>query len=247
MPEVFYRLNGESVSKVRIDYFDLGCDLFKERFGIDYSQYPLKPVGIREVNRIIWHTQLSSHNGGDFFNEVLDSVWSDMILLLMLPLAACLFLRWFLSTRIGLSIRATGDNPGMVRASSVDTSFTTRIGLMLSGALTALSGAMIGQYQKTIDINSGTGVVVIGLACLIIGETVLGARSISKGIAGAVLGSVIYRFLYAFVFYTQLVPVQCLKLLTAAIVAAAIAAPTVKMKREAKRRLAEAEEDRGNA
>ncbi len=181
------------------------------------------------------------------FNEVLDSVWSDMILLLMLPLAACLFLRWFLSTRIGLSIRATGDNPGMVRASSVDTSFTTRIGLMLSGALTALSGAMIGQYQKTIDINSGTGVVVIGLACLIIGETVLGPRSISKGIAGAVLGSVIYRFLYAFVFYTQLVPVQCLKLLTAAIVAAAIAAPTVKMKREAKRRLAEAEEDRGNA
>ena len=90
-------------------------------------------------------------------------------------------------------------------------------------------------------------IIALGLACLIIGETVLGSRSIGKGIAGAVLGSVIYRFLYAFVFYTQLVPVQCLKLLTAAIVAAAIAAPTVKMKREAKRRLAEAEEDRENA
>ena len=94
--------------------------------------------------------------------------------------------------------------------------------------MTALSGAMVGQYQKTVDINSGTGIVVIGLACLIIGETVLGRRSVTKSAIAAILGSIIYRFLYAIVFYTKIVPVECLKLLTAVIVGLAIAAPTIK-------------------
>ena len=88
--------------------------------------------------------------------------------------------------------------------------------------------AMVGQYQKTVDINSGTGIVVIGLACLIIGETVLGRRSVTKSAIAAILGSIIYRFLYAIVFYTKIVPVECLKLLTAVIVGLAIAAPTIK-------------------
>ena len=79
---------------------------------------------------------------------------------------------WFLGTRLGLSIRATGDNRDMVRASSVNPVFTITVGLCISNALTALSGAVVGQYQKSADINSGAGIVVIGLACLIIGETV---------------------------------------------------------------------------
>ena len=83
----------------------------------------------------------------------------------------------FLGTRLGLSIRATGDNIDMVRASSINPTFTITVGLCISNALTALSGAMVGQYQNTADINGGTGIVVIGLACLIIGETVLGRRS----------------------------------------------------------------------
>ena len=133
----------------------------------------------------------------------------------------------FLGTRIGLSIRATGDNPDMVRASSLNPAFTITVGLCVANALTALSGAMVGQYQKTVDINSGTGIVVIGLACLIIGETVLGRRTIAKGVLAVMVGSVIYRFIYAVVFYTKIVPVECLKLLTAVIVALAIAAPSI--------------------
>ena len=86
---------------------------------------------------------------------------------------------------------------------------------------------MVGQYQKTVDINSGTGIVVIGLACLIIGETVLGRRTVTKGVLAVMIGSVIYRFIYAVVFYTKVVPVECLKLLTAVIVALAIAAPSI--------------------
>ena len=115
----------------------------------------------------------------------------------------------------------------MVRASSLNPAFTVTVGLCVSNALTALSGAMVGQYQKTVDINSGTGIVVIGLACLIIGETVLGRRTVTKGVLAVMIGSVIYRFIYAVVFYTKVVPVECLKLLTAVIVALAIAAPSI--------------------
>ncbi|MGN0986171.1 MAG: ABC transporter permease [Candidatus Enterenecus sp.] len=151
----------------------------------------------------------------------------------LLPAAAVtvlagVLLRMFLGTRLGLSIRATGDNRDMVRSSSVNPTFTVTVGLCVSNALTALSGAMVGQYQKTADINSGTGIVVIGLACLIIGETVLGRRSVTRGIIAAVAGSIVYRFLYAVVFYTKVVPVECLKLLTAVVVALAIAAPSLK-------------------
>ena len=95
-------------------------------------------------------------------------------------------------------------------------------------ALTALSGGMVGQYQRTADINGGTGIVVIGLACLIIGETVLGRRSILKGAIAVIVGSIIYRLIYAIVLYTKVVPVECLKLVTAIIVGLAIAAPTLR-------------------
>ena len=87
---------------------------------------------------------------------------------------------------------------------------------------------MVGQYQKTVDINAGTGIVVIGLACLIIGETVLGRRTVLKGIIAVMVGSVIYRFIYAIVFFTKIVSVDFLKLITAIVVGLAIAAPTVK-------------------
>ena len=151
-----------------------------------------------------------------------------LILAAAIAAVVCVLLILFLRTRLGLSIRATGDNPDMVRASSLNPSFTVTVGLCLANVLTALSGAIVGQYQKTVDINSGTGIVVIGLACLIIGETLLGRRSVKKGVIAAILGSIVYRFIYAIVFYTKIVPVECLKLLTAIIVALAIAAPSIR-------------------
>ena len=154
--------------------------------------------------------------------------YHDLLLAALVTLAAGVALLLFLGTRLGLSIRATGDNRDMVRASSINPTVTVTVGLCLANALTALSGAMVGQYQKTVDINSGTGIVVIGLACLIIGETVLGRRTVGKGIAAVMVGSILYRFLYAVVFYTKVVPVDCLKLVTAAVVGLAIAAPTIR-------------------
>ena len=152
----------------------------------------------------------------------------ELIPAAIITVLAGVLLWLFMGTRLGLSIRATGDNQDMVRASSLNPAFTVSVGLCISNALTALSGAIVGQYQKTVDINSGTGIVVIALACLIIGETVLGRRSVVKGIIAAIVGSLIYRFIYAVVFYTKIVPVECLKLLTAIIVALAIAAPSIK-------------------
>lgn len=154
--------------------------------------------------------------------------WYELLLAAVVTLLAGVLLWLFLGTRLGLSIRATGDNRDMVRASSVNPTFTITVGLCISNALTALSGAVVGQYQKTVDINAGTGIVVIGLACLIIGETVLGRRTVTKGIIAVMVGSIIYRFIYAIVFYTKVVPVDCLKLLTAIVVALAIAAPSIK-------------------
>ena len=154
--------------------------------------------------------------------------WYELLLAASVTILAGLLMVLFLGTRMGLSIRATGDNPDMVRASSLNPSFTISVGLCLANVLTALSGAVVGQYQKTVDINSGTGIVVIGLACLIIGETLLGRRSVKKGVIAAILGSIVYRFIYAIVFYTKIVPVECLKLLTAVIVALAIASPSIR-------------------
>ncbi len=135
---------------------------------------------------------------------------------------------WFLGTRLGLSIRATGDNRDMVRASSVNPVFTITVGLCISNALTALSGAVVGQYQKSADINSGAGIVVIGLACLIIGETIVGRGHVFRGVIAVMVGSIVYRFIYAIVLTTRVVPIECLKLVTAIIVGLAIAMPSLK-------------------
>lgn len=191
-------------------------------------------MGLYTVNLMVmdWSANVSLLKTPTVFSIFSDleigGAWSDVILAGTVTILAGILLVLFLKTRIGLSIRATGDNMDMVRASSINPTFTITIGLCLSNALTALSGAMVGQYQNTADINGGTGIVVIGLACLIIGETVLGKRTIIKGALAAIIGSIIYRLIYAIVLYTKFMPVQALKLATAIIVALAIAAPTIK-------------------
>ena len=133
----------------------------------------------------------------------------------------------FLNTRLGLSIRATGDNPDMVRASSINTGLTITIGLAISNSITALSGAVLAQYQKTADINLGTGMVIIGLASLIIGETIFRKGKLWFKVLGAVVGCIIYRFIIAIALRLDL-PSECLKLVSAVIVACAIALPAIK-------------------
>ena len=149
-------------------------------------------------------------------------------------LIACvvILLALFLKTRLGLSIRATGDNPDMVRASSINTGFTITVGLCVSNSLTALSGAVLAQYQKTADINLGTGMVIIGLASLIIGESLFPRGKLWMKAAGALVGSLLYRFIIAIALRLDL-PSECLKLISAVIVALAIGLPGLKKGRKA--------------
>ncbi len=150
-----------------------------------------------------------------------------LVVSVMIVLVICVILAWFLGTRLGLSIRATGDNADMVRASSINPGFTITVGLCISGSMTALAGCLIGQYQKSCDINMGTGMVTIALASLIIGETLFGRGSIPRRIVGVILGSCLYRFVIAIALRLH-VPAECLKLVSALIVAVAIASPYLK-------------------
>ena len=157
---------------------------------------------------------------------VLGKTFGKIIPVALIALLTGLLLALFLKTRIGLSIRATGDNPDMVRASSINTGFTVTVGLYISNSLSALSGAVLAQYQKTADINLGTGMVIIGLASLIIGETLMPKGKTWVKILGAIAGSVVYRFIIAIALRLDL-PSECLKLISAVIVALAIGLPAI--------------------
>lgn len=191
-------------------------------------------TGLYTVNLMAmgWKSNVSLLKQATIFTMFRDTgvggSWYKVILAAFVTILMGVLVLLFLRTRLGLSVRATGDNRDMVRASSINPTFTITVGLCIANALTALSGAMVGQCQKTIDINGGTGIVVIGLACLIIGETVLGRRTVTKGVIAVMVGSVIYRLIYAIVLYTKVVPVDCLKLLTAIVVGLAIASPSIK-------------------
>lgn len=155
--------------------------------------------------------------------------WNTIVLVLCIVILVMLMMKWFLSTRLGLSIRATGDNQDMVSASSINPKFTIMIGLILSNALTGLSGALAGQLQKSADINAGTGIVTVGLATLIIGETLInGKKSIGRNIFACFIGNVVYRCIYAFILQSHIIPIEGLKLMTALVVTLAIAIPYLK-------------------
>ena len=142
-------------------------------------------------------------------------------------LLALVFITLFLRTRLGLAIRATGNNPDMVRSSSVNPAFTTTVGLCAANALTGLSGCLMAQSQKAVDINLGTGMVTIALASLLIGGTVMGRGGVFKRAVGVVLGSVIFRLVYTVALRLNM-PAFMLKLVSSVIVVLAISIPYLK-------------------
>ena len=151
--------------------------------------------------------------------------WHELVVLGLILLVAALAVILFLHTRLGLSIRATGDNPDMVRSSSINPAFTITVGLCLANALTGLAGCLIGMLNKSCDINLGTGMVTIALASLIIGEGIMGRRSIPMRVLGVILGACLYRLIIAVAINTSVVPTECFKLISALIVAIACATP----------------------
>ena len=137
------------------------------------------------------------------------------------------FLTFFLNTRLGLSIRATGDNPDMVRASSINPVFTTTVGLCVANAFTGLSGCLLSQSQKSVNTDIGSGMVTIALASLLIGRTLMGKGGIFNRAVGMVLGAFVFRLVYTIALRMNM-PAYMLKLVSSTIVVIAIFLPYLK-------------------
>ena len=138
-----------------------------------------------------------------------------------------LFLTLFLNTRLGLALRATGDNPDMVRSSSINPVFTTIVGLCVANAFTGLSGCLMAQSQQSAEINIGGSMVTIALASLLIGSTLMGKGNIFTRAVGMVLGAFVFRLVYAIALRLNM-PAFMLKLVSSVIVALALALPYLK-------------------
>ncbi|WP_159882189.1 ABC transporter permease [Paenibacillus puerhi] len=159
-----------------------------------------------------------------------ETLLTDVNVLLVMPIMVILIklgLDWFLHTDTGLALRATGDNPRMIRSFGVNTDNTIIIGVSLSNGMVALSGALIAQYSAFADITLGIGMIVIGLASVIIGEALFGARTVFRATLAVMLGAIVYRLIVALALRVGLEPTD-MKLMTALIVIVALTLPMVR-------------------
>lgn len=143
-----------------------------------------------------------------FFRELFIERWDNawlrvhsnvmaIVIFLAIIVVLKLALDWFMHTELGLAVRATGDNPQMIRALGVNTERMKILGLALSNGMVGLSGALLAQYQGFADVNSGAGLIIAGLAAVIIGETLFGRKSVARATAAVVLGMIVYRLAIA--------------------------------------------------
>lgn len=143
---------------------------------------------------------------------------------LAVVLLVAAFLWLLLRTRAGMAIRATGDNPDMVRSSSINPVITTILGLCIANGFTGLSGCLLAQYQKSVNIDIGSGMVTIALASLLIGHVFLGRRRMALRIVGMVLGAFVFRLVYTVALRFDM-PAFMLKFVSALVIIAAISLP----------------------
>ncbi|MDR2457824.1 MAG: ABC transporter permease, partial [Clostridiales Family XIII bacterium] len=168
----------------------------------------------------------------DFFSfgRKLDPIQRKLItipVLFVIVLIISIALIWFLKTKTGLALRATGDNEAMVKASSINADAMKILGLALANGVIALSGAVLSQHQNFADAKAGTGMVVVGIASIIIGEALFGRQSLLNNLVSAILGAMIYRIFISLALQFGL-PASYFKLLSAFIVVFALLIPLLK-------------------
>lgn len=151
---------------------------------------------------------------------------SVLFALALVVIIAAIVIYWFLLTDLGSAMRASGDNPQMIEALGVSAKSLTIAGLGISNGLIALSGALLAQYQGFSDVQMGIGIIVLGLASVIIGEALVGSRSLGLMICGAIMGAVLFRLLVAVALRGGMNP-NDLKLVTAIFVFLALVGPTI--------------------
>ncbi len=171
---------------------------------------------------------------------------TTLIVALIAVVLVVVFLSLFLKTKLGLAIRATGNNPDMVRSSSVNPVFTTTVGLCIANAFTALSGCLLAQSQKSVNIDIGSGMVTVALASLLIGTVFLKNKSVTVKAVGAVLGAIVFRLVYTVALRFN-IPASMLKLVSSVIVIVAISAPYLKQQAPTIKRYLTAPRGKGDA
>lgn len=167
----------------------------------------------------------------EFLYTLLPNTNKDMLktlVVFVICAALIVLLIFFFRTVFGLCIRATGNNEDMVRASSINTNVTKIAALAIANALVALSGGLIAQTGGFADINGGNGMLVVGLASVIIGEVLFGKRSLAIGLISAAVGSVVYRLIIALALKTDFFTADALKLLSAVIIGITLSVPAIR-------------------
>ena len=151
--------------------------------------------------------------------------WGILIVMLIVTFVIKLVLDYFLKTELGLALRATGDNENMIRSFSANTDHLKIIGLGLSNGLVAVSGALYAQYAGFADLNMGIGMIVIGLASVIIGESVVGTKTITRTTLAIIVGAIVYRIVMTFALRTPFLDTGDMKLITSILVIVALIVP----------------------
>jgi len=168
--------------------------------------------------------------------DVVPKTWGILIVMLLVAYIVKKGLDFFLKTDIGLAIRATGDNETMIRSFSADTDMLKILGLGLSNAMVAFSGALVAQYSGFSDVGMGIGMIVIGLASVIIGEAVFGAKKIVRATLAVIGGSILYRLIVTMALRVDFLETGDMKLITAIIVIFALILPKINSGRKEKQR-----------
>lgn len=190
-------------------------------------------TGLYSINIAVMHnTSLLNMNNTETiftkFKALLENTFLagsyKLVVAIVFVALVLILLTLFLKTRMGLAIRATGNNPDMVRSSSINTTVIIIIGLCISNAITALSGCLLAQYNKSVNIDIGTGMVTIALASLLIGYLFFKKRGVGLRAVGAVIGAIIFRAVYTLALQINM-PAHMLKLISSIIVVIAIAGP----------------------
>lgn len=196
-------------------------------------------IALYSINmRIMGKPNISLSQEENIFGSI-----DPIYIMLVIVIIGKLLLDAFFRTDLGLALRATGDNKRMIRSFGANTDTTTILGLSISNGLVALSGAVVAQQSSFADISSGIGMIVIGLASVIIGEAVLGTGSVFRTTLAVVCGSIIYRIVVAAAYEIPWLEASDLKLITAIIVIIALVVPTInramKQRSQARRRSTE--------
>lgn len=200
----------------------------------------LTQFGLYSINlRIMGKANFGLLNETTIFTQVkalgVPSKWAGLTVGLVFAVVLIILVYCFFGTEIGCALRATGNNPDMVRAMGANTKMFIVLGLVVGNGLVAMSGALLAQYQGYADINMGVGTIVIGLAAIMIGEVLFSKRTYFHRLAGVVIGSVVYRIIIAIVLRLSMnsnfiikITADDMKLITALIVILALVSPNIK-------------------